>query len=102
MEKLLLLAGLAVVGCAGEDPHDLGKCGETWSSATACEAACKQKPDTTGPRCRAACTPNGGSCQTSAPSYTCSATFTVDGQAGCCEFATSPTGLDVLFFECVE
>lgn len=101
MWKLLVIAGIAA-GCAGDDPHELGKCGDTWGPPiTKCEAACEQKPDMTGPACRAVCAENDTSCMT-ATSMTCTATFTVDGQAGCCQLASGPTSLDVLFFECVE
>ena len=85
---MLILLALAA-GCAGEDPHELGACGDRWDPAiTKCEAACEQPPNMTGPACRVGNV------------VACNATFEFDGQAGCCAPVAAPHGVNAVFVEC--
>lgn len=91
MGRLLILLAM-MAGCAGDDPHELGTCGDRWDPAIAkCEAACEQPPTMAGP-----------ACQTGPSGDRCSATFEFDGQRGCCAPVVTPDGPHAVFSECVD
>lgn len=103
MGKMLIVLALVVAGCGDDGAHEMGDCGPTWSGSLGCEAACYQRPNMTGPSCRATCTVTGdGPCRDSMETVGCGSTFTVDGATGCCVEAGGPDRRYVLFLECVD